>query len=44
MKRLTSLLRTALKGIERPLVDGLFVALLFATVIAAGWLIAQDDR
>jgi len=44
MKRLTSLLRAALKGIERPLVDGLFVALLFATVIAAGWLIAQDDR
>jgi hypothetical protein len=44
MKRLTPIVRAALQSLERPLVDGLFAALLFATVIAAGWLIAQNDR
>ena len=34
----------ALRGIERPLVDGLYVLLLLGCVIAAGWLITRHDR
>jgi hypothetical protein len=33
-----------LRGIERPLVDGLFVLLLLACVIAVGWLVARHDQ
>ena len=40
---LTPLIRAALSGIERPLVDALFALLLLSTVVAAGWLIARDD-
>ncbi|MBK1693824.1 ABC transporter [Chromatium weissei] len=32
------------RRLERPLVDGLFVILLLATVICAGWLAARHDR
>jgi len=40
----TAPLLAGLKGLERPLVDGLFAVLLFACVIAGGWLIARHDH
>jgi hypothetical protein len=43
VSRLARLIRGAIAGLERPLVDGLFALLLFATVIAAGWLFARND-
>jgi ABC-type uncharacterized transport system involved in gliding motility auxiliary subunit len=44
MKPLATHVRHPLRRIERPLVDALFVLLLLAFVIAAGWLIARHDR
>ena len=44
MTRWTAPILGAIKGIERPLADGLFALLLLACVIAAGWLIARHDR
>lgn len=43
MKGSISAIRATIRGLERPLADGLFVLLLFAAVVAAGWLIARDD-
>ncbi|WP_295390365.1 GldG family protein [uncultured Thiodictyon sp.] len=44
MTHWTRPIREAIKGIERPLVDGLFTLLLLACVIAAGWLLARDGQ
>ena len=42
--RWTNSVLMALRAIERPLVDGLYVLLLLACVIAAGWLVARHDQ
>ena len=44
MTRWSKPILRAIKGIERPLADGLFALLLLACVIAAGWLVARHDR
>lgn len=44
MSSLRSLPQRVLGSINRPLADALFVLLLLGAVIAAGWLVARNDR
>ncbi len=44
MKPLATNVWNQVRRLERPLVDGLFVVLLLALVVAAGWLVARHDR
>lgn len=44
MKRLRDTIRSRLRRLERQLADGLFVVLLLALAITAGWLTARHDR
>jgi hypothetical protein len=43
-KGLAAAIRASARAVDRPLADALFVVLLFAVVIAAGWLAARHDR
>lgn len=44
MKRLLQLLQNGIRRLERPAADSVFIVLLFALAISAGWLVARHDR